>query len=152
MNIMGHQRQIDTVQVRRPNPRNRLYMMIGCAVVIVVGLALLFLSRSQTPKPASAAAQSAPVATVTTSMVGFAPVQTKVVASGSIAPQHAVDVGAEVSGLRIVEVNVDEGDQVRQGQVLARLNSDILQAQLDSLQAQLQAKRANVSKARQPNR
>ena len=96
--------------------------------------------------------QSAAVATVSTIAAGLSPVKSHVSVSGSIAARHAVDIGAEVSGLKIVEVNVDHGDFVTRGQVLARMNSDILQAQLSREKANLDGALASVQKARQPNR
>jgi HlyD family secretion protein len=50
--------------------------------------------------------------------------------TGSLAPREEVVVGPEVDGLRIAEILVDVGDRVEQGQVLARLDSRMLQTQL----------------------
>lgn len=136
-----------------PSTRRQAFVISGIAAAVVIGMLILMGATFRAAKPvASAQAQAAPVATVTSQLVNFAPVETVVSASGSVAARHAVDIGAEVSGLRITEVNVDEGDFVRKGQVLARLNSNILESQLASYQAQLTARQANLAKARQPNR
>jgi HlyD family secretion protein len=65
-------------------------------------------------------------------------------ATGTIEPQDKVDVGAEISG-RIDKINVDFNDKVKQGQVLALINTDLIRAQLGQARAALAAARANVS-------
>lgn len=51
--------------------------------------------------------------------------------TGTLAPREEVVVGPEVDGLRITEIFADVGDRVEQGQVLARLDSRMLQTQLE---------------------
>jgi HlyD family secretion protein len=50
--------------------------------------------------------------------------------TGSLVAREEVVVGAEVDGLRIVEILADVGDRVEQGQVLARLDGTMLRTQL----------------------
>jgi HlyD family secretion protein len=50
--------------------------------------------------------------------------------TGTLVAREEVVVGAEVDGLRIVEILVDLGDRVEQGQVLARLDGALLRTQL----------------------
>jgi HlyD family secretion protein len=50
--------------------------------------------------------------------------------TGSLVAREEIVVGAEVDGLRIVEILADVGDRVERGQVLARLDSVMLQTQL----------------------
>jgi HlyD family secretion protein len=50
--------------------------------------------------------------------------------TGSLVAREEIVVGAEVDGLRIVELLADVGDRVEKGQVLARLDRTMLQAQL----------------------
>lgn len=57
------------------------------------------------------------------------------------------DVGAKVGG-RVQEVTVREGASVKQGEVLARLDDDELQAQLKGAQAQLKAAQQQEENAR----
>lgn len=129
-----------------------LYVALAIgAILLIVGVVVLMMPKGKTVLNARLAA-SAPVATVTTHRVGMSPVSTQVYASGSVAAQHSVDIGAETVGLRVTEVNVDEGDQVRRGQVLARMSSSVLQAQLSREHANLAGALAGVSKAQQPNR
>lgn len=57
-------------------------------------------------------------------------------ASGYVASSKRVELGSKIIG-RIESLDIDEGSIVRQGQVLARLQSKDLQAQLQQAQADL---------------
>ena len=65
-------------------------------------------------------------------------------------------IGAEVGGLRLTEINVNVGDVVRKGQILATFSSVTVKADLEQAQASLaeavaaQAEaQANAERARQ---
>ncbi len=51
-------------------------------------------------------------------------------ANGNIAAWQEVVIGSELSGLRITRVNVNVGDVVKRGQLLAQINPDTIQAEL----------------------
>ena len=55
-------------------------------------------------------------------------------ASGTVEAYELIPVMSQATGLQIQEILVDEGDYVKQGQILARLNSEALEAEY--LQAQ----------------
>ena len=68
-----------------------------------------------------------------------------VTASGKVFPEVEVKVSPDISG-EIVELNVEEGDTVHKGQVLAKIYADIYASQRDqaaSVVAQSQAQVAN---------
>ena len=81
-------------------------------------------------------------------------------ASGKIYPEVEVKVSPDISG-EITELNVQEGDTVKKGQVLARIYADIYniqrnqaasgvaqsQAQVDNSQAALDALKAQMEQA-----
>jgi HlyD family secretion protein len=81
-------------------------------------------------------------------------------ASGKVYPEVEVKVSPDISG-EIVELNVEEGDSVKRGQVLARIYADIYttqrqqaaagvsqsQAQVSNSQAQLGALKATLDQA-----
>jgi len=58
-----------------------------------------------------------------------------VYATGTVEPSISVPIAPRVAG-RLIELKVDEGDQVRKGQLLARLEDADLQHQVDQLEAQ----------------
>ena len=70
----------------------------------------------------------------------------KVNATGSLEPTNQVDVGSELSGI-IENVEVDHNDQVKVNQVLARLDTDKLEAQVLQSKAALEAVKAQILQA-----
>lgn len=69
-------------------------------------------------------------------------------ASGKVQPEKEVKLSSEVSG-EIVELNIKEGDIVKQGQVLCRVKPDILQSGYDRAVASLNAQKASLAAAQQ---
>jgi HlyD family secretion protein len=69
-----------------------------------------------------------------------------VAATGNLRPTNQVDVGSEVSG-KIDRVYVDVNDRVARGQILAQINTDVIEDQIRQSQANLQAARAQVAQA-----
>lgn len=70
-------------------------------------------------------------------------------ATGNVMPWQEVIVGAEVAGLRVVELRAQVGDVVKQGQVLARLDreqveQEVAQAAAQAEEAGAQAKRVRA--------
>lgn len=70
-----------------------------------------------------------------------------VTATGNLRPTNQVEVGSEVSG-RVDEVLVDVNDRVVRGQVLALINTDVIDDQITQGRANLNAARAQVEQAR----
>ncbi|ENW80864.1 hypothetical protein F909_02152 [Acinetobacter sp. ANC 3929] len=56
-------------------------------------------------------------------------------ANGNIAAWQEVVIGSELSGQRLTRVNVNVGDDVRRGQVLAEINSETIRADLAAAKA-----------------
>ena len=118
-------------------------------VAIVAGAAYFMHPKEAAPKPK---VESASVLTVTT-----LPVQSKIIdrhlsVNGSVSAWDPLAIGGEITMLRVDSINVEEGDHVKKGQVLATLNSTVLRAQLAQLKAHLAADEAALRKAIQPNR
>lgn len=70
-----------------------------------------------------------------------------VTATGTLEPTNEVEVGSELSGI-IDSVAVDYNDHVKVGQVLARLDTSKLKAQVQQSQAAVASARARVLQAR----
>lgn len=70
----------------------------------------------------------------------------KVTATGDLQAVNTVEVGSEISGL-IKSVYVDYNDNVQAGQVLARLDTDRLEAEVAQARASLQAAQASLTQA-----
>jgi RND family efflux transporter MFP subunit len=74
-------------------------------------------------------------------------VQTAAV-SGSLIPREEILVSPEVEGLRVLQLLADEGDRVKKGQVLARLVSEQIDAQLAQNAANLARSNAAIAQAK----
>jgi len=113
-----------------------------------------FSQKAESEKAGAKAGQAAvsPVVTVTTAAAKAQAVSDEMVVTGSVSAWDPLNVGPEVSGLRIETVRVEEGDTVAKGQVLATLNSSLLKAQLDQVRARLASTEAALKKSIQPNR
>lgn len=116
----------------------------GGAMVLTFGLATAMLAPAKSE--AATPTQGAGLA-VTTTEVATMKLALGIPASGTIGAVDEIIVGSEVGGLAIAELFVDEGDQVRQGQVLARLNRSILDAQLAQARAQIGSASASAAEA-----
>jgi HlyD family secretion protein len=68
-------------------------------------------------------------------------------ASGKVYPEVEVKVSPDISG-EVVELNVEEGDTVKKGQVLARIYADIYASQRDQASAGVTQMQAQVSNAK----
>ncbi len=68
-------------------------------------------------------------------------------ASGKIQPEVEVKISPDVSG-EVVELLVKEGDKVKKGDLLAKINPDIYVSSLDRMIATLNAQKASESNAK----
>lgn len=71
----------------------------------------------------------------------------KVSASGTVQPVIEVKLAPEVSG-EIIELNVEDGDSVRMGDVLVKIRPDTWQSQLERSEAGLSQQKANLESSR----
>lgn len=69
-----------------------------------------------------------------------------VAATGKIQPEIEISLSSEVSG-EIIELPFKEGEQVEKGDLLVRINPDLVQAAVSQSQAGLQNVRAQLSQA-----
>ena len=84
------------------------------------------------------------IVTVQTGKVVRTDLTSYVTASGEIKPRDYYNIGANVMG-RIVAINVKEGDHVKQGQVLARLENIQADADVQAQQASLNSALADAA-------
>ncbi|MEO6776480.1 MAG: efflux RND transporter periplasmic adaptor subunit [Kofleriaceae bacterium] len=89
---------------------------------------------------------SAPEISFTTVTVAKGSISAQVTAAGTLSARTTVQVGAQVSG-RVVKLFADFNDQVKKGQVIAKLDDSLLKAQVDQQQAAYDLAVANEKKA-----
>ncbi|MBI1415928.1 MAG: efflux RND transporter periplasmic adaptor subunit [Limimaricola sp.] len=120
----------------RGHGRRRRLIWLALVLVLAAGGAWLWLQRGS--GDAASAYVSQPVETGDLTVT--------VTATGTVQPTNLVDISSELSGT-VRSVEVTDNAVVTVGQVLARLDTDKLQATLASSQANLDAAVANVAEA-----
>lgn len=95
----------------------------------------------------STVAQSVTVAPVKTASVNHT-----LKATGDVDAYELIPVMSQATGLQIKQVLVDEGESVKAGQILARLDDSILQAQLAQAQAEVSQAEARLQELLAGNR
>jgi len=98
-------------------------------------------------------ASADPPPTVSVAEVEVRVVEGGLSAAGVLVPREEAAVAPELSGFRVTQVLVDQGDMVRRGQTLARLDDALLQSQIDQaratlVQQQVAAERAEAEAGR----
>jgi RND family efflux transporter MFP subunit len=127
--------------------RGRPLVWMALAALAVGALSGCSDAASQQPTQA-AITQAKPSLTVGVAAVGTRPMARIILGTGSVAAWQPLIISAEIAGLRLVEVAVEEGDSVKQGQVLARFDDSILKAQAAQLDATALEAEANLANAR----
>ncbi|WP_235074324.1 efflux RND transporter periplasmic adaptor subunit [Asticcacaulis sp. AC466] len=116
-------------------PGFRAVFAVGVSLALVLGSGLSACgekSKTDGDKKGGASGHAA-VVNFATARDATAPV--KIAGTGTISAWQEVIVGAETGGLTAVALLVDEGQSVKQGQPLLRMNDVLLQAQLKQAQA-----------------
>jgi HlyD family secretion protein len=112
-------------------------VMVGVAVLVVVGTAVALGVARSGERPVEVRVEEVRerelVATIT--------------ATGSIRARRQVNISSDVMG-RVIQLNVEEGDQVRRGDLLLRIDPSQLQAALSRARAALAQAEAQVSQQR----
>ena len=115
--------------------RSAALVLLGATAA--TGLAALAMPRAATPAATAATAPAAALS-VTTAPLRRADWPATLEATGVIEAWQEASIGAQLPGLRLVEVNAAVGDTVRRGQVLARFDDAMPRAELAQLQAALE--------------
>jgi len=108
-----------------------ILIIIGVLAVLFVGAKMLGGSSKKGTKITAEKAQTRTI------------IET-VNASGKVYPEVEVKISPDISG-EITELNVQEGDSVKKGQVLARIYADIYSSQRDEAAARVMQSQATVA-------
>jgi HlyD family secretion protein len=126
-------------KVRRPAP-----WLVGllAAGVLGAGTATYFVVQHRT---------AAPDISNLTVTVDSQPLTVRITASGTVQPIQTVNLSPKNAGI-LQELYVEQGDRVTQGQVIARMQSDSIQAELVQSQARVGQAQARLAELRAGNR
>ncbi|WP_223420817.1 efflux RND transporter periplasmic adaptor subunit [Tateyamaria pelophila] len=128
----------------------RLATLTGTVAVIALAAGAIWLGSTTLATRAAAVDAPPPAAITTVSALRIAPSSTVVTTRafhGQVEAAQTVDLGFEQSG-RLNVLNVDEGDRVTQGQVLAKLDTRILMTERARLKASRDALEAQAELSR----
>ncbi|MBO0941040.1 efflux RND transporter periplasmic adaptor subunit [Acidovorax temperans] len=117
------------------------------ALCVLTGSAALLHTGASRAADQPAAAQPRPALTVTTTQPQRTSVPQRLSANGNVAAWQEASVGAESNGLRLTAVNVNVGDVVKAGQVLATFAADTVQADVAQARASVMEAEANAAEA-----
>ncbi|AWL11588.1 uncharacterized protein HMF8227_01102 [Saliniradius amylolyticus] len=122
-----------------------IWMAAGLAGALIVWMLLGVFSDSEGQASSEDKQKSAaPALTVQAEQRSAQTITREIKAHGSAEPEREVAIKAETSG-QIRQILVDEGNQVKQGQVLARIAMDDRQARLSKAQAALAEARSQLA-------
>lgn len=121
----------------RKSKNRQIWIFAVIIVVVVAGIWVIRSVQKQETGP-----------TTRTGKVERGNVTTTVSATGILQPLTTVEVKSNVGG-SVVFLGVDEGDRVKAGQVIARIDPADSQTNLDQSQADLDGSRARVSQAQE---
>jgi HlyD family secretion protein len=117
---------------------NRKNVLIALLIVLIGGAVVA----------ANLYLRKAPGATVTVETIRTRDLEAIVSASGKIQPKRLVNISADTSG-RVVNLAVNEGDRVKQGQFLLQIDPKSLRTRVDSGTASLRAAESSLDSQRQ---
>ncbi len=139
--------QLQTLRIpheQRPAGRRRVWggLKVLAVLAMLVGLGIgAYLERDRLPVLASASAAEVRVMTVAPRAASEVP--PVLTATGKIVSDHRVQVSTKVSG-QIVALYFEQGDRVKRGQLLARIEDVNYRARRDEAQARLLKSKANL--------
>lgn len=136
---------------RAPSPeRSRLLRNAGAALALcaaVLAASAVAPGEAAEKTPGKATGQR-PSLTVETVLPEVRELQMRIGANGNVAAWQESVIGSEVSGLRLTEVQVNVGDTVRRGMLLAAFSAETVQAELALQRATLAEAEASFAEAR----
>lgn len=140
---------LEDSQTASPSPGVNLWAAIATATLLALGIGFFggqwWQSQgAETGKPATSAPAAPRATSVKVAPVAIARVQDTSEFVGTLDAKRSINVRPEING-RVVEIFVEAGDFVSQGQAIARLESEELQADLRRARANLSRDRSQLA-------
>jgi HlyD family secretion protein len=128
-------------------PAQRRIVASVLAALTVIGVAGYAVANADKKTDAAAPAKAVlTVKLITPQVMEWAQ---NVSANGNVVAWQESQIGTEIGGLRLIEVNAQIGDVVKKGQVLARYNDETIQAELLQVKAALAEAEAALNEAQE---
>ncbi len=122
--------------------RRRVLMLLGAGIFAVIAVLFVMSRLGGDGAVHTEVASAQAVSAITVETQSFNPV---ISLNGEARPVRDIQVAAPATGVRILEILVDEGDTVRAGQAMARLDTNLAHAQIRAAQASVaEAQSASV--------
>jgi len=118
---------------KKSHRKRWIFIGIGVAVVLLIAAAVIAAARGTTKVDPSKLAK-----------VERGDLAKSVVATGKVEPIIKVEVKSKASGI-VTKLYVDAGNRVQKGQLLAQLDKEEIEAQVEQSKAGLQAAEANLA-------
>lgn len=115
-------------------------------VKVVIGIVLILLVVLLVGKKMGWFGKKDNLKQVTTEKVQLKEIIETVSATGKIYPEIEVSISSEVSG-EIIDLPIREGDQVKKGDLLVRVNPDLIESALNRAEASYQNTKAGLEQA-----
>ncbi len=132
---------LDSAEEEDRRSRRRIWIIAALALAALIGLWFL-LHHSDPAETGQKSGSQAPAVTVISP--GKATIAGRISANGTLAARRELPVGAAGEGGQIAEVLVQPGEWVKQGQVLAVVDSSVQVQQQASSAAQIQVSQADA--------
>lgn len=129
-----------------PKHRNRVLTLLGLGIAGVI--AVLFILSRLGGDPVAPPESSSSAQAVTVIQVAAQTFNSEISLNGEARPVRDIQVAAPATGVRILQILVDEGDMVREGQAMARLDTALATAQTRAAQASVAEAESAAVRAR----
>lgn len=136
----------DNGSAQRSHRRGWRIAIAPLLALVLTGAAYLLFLRPEAGVPATA--QTPAALAVTTAVPRRLAWPDLLMAQGAIAPWEEASIGTQIGSYQLIDIRANVGDEVRRGQVLARLNPALLRAEEAQLVARQAQANANDRRAR----
>lgn len=124
-------------------------ILVACVILGVLGALvaskIMSSTSSASPKKEKGGGESAPEVLVTTTKVEEAPLQDRLTTTGRLRGGESIMVRNEVGG-KVVSIDFEEGEKVQRGELLLRMRSDTLRAELEAKKRELELANQRVER------
>lgn len=124
--------------------RNRRTKLLA-SVVLALGLTATLVPAAMAEDKTAVQAVKPPVINVIPA--AEAEMVASITVTGTIVPRQEVAVGTDVAGLIVLELSADQGDRVKEGEIIARLDKSSLEIQLAQIEAQRAQAEASIAQS-----